>query len=103
MPGPQIDLSLQEGEGLGATMGSVWQPPLPTQNPIDNTQTSADGRLEVYTGCVTRVFPRIDMVIHPKWRRKSADSSHIFVERYARKHELTSVSCRLEEGMVLSA
>lgn len=105
MPGPQIDLILQEGEGLGPTMGSVWQPPLPAQNPIDSTQTilPADRHLEVYTGHATRFFPRIAMVIHPKWPRKSGDSSHIFVEPYARKHGLTRVSCRLEEGKTLSA
>ena len=105
MPGPQIDLILQEGEGLGPTMGSVWQPPSPAQNPIDGTQTisPADGRLEVYTGRATRFFPRIATVIHPKWPRKSGDSSHIFVEHCAHKHELRRVSCRLEEGKTLSA
>lgn len=50
MPGPQIDLILKEREGLGPTMGSVWQPPLPAQNPIDGSQTisSTDGHVEAY-------------------------------------------------------
>lgn len=48
-------------------------------------------------------FPRIAMVIHPKWPRKFGDSSHIFVEHYARKHELKRASCRLEKGKTLSA
>lgn len=105
MPGPQTDLILQEGEGLGPTMGSVWQLPLPAQNPIDSTQTisPADGHLEVYIGHAKRFFPRIATVIHPKWPRKSGDSSHIFVEHFAPKHELTRVSCRLEEGKTLNA
>lgn len=103
MPAPQIDLILQEGEGLGPTMGSVWQPPLPTQNPIDSIQTISptDGCLKVYNGHEV-FFPRIAMVIHPKWPRKPGESSHIFVEHDEHKQELTRVSCRLEEGKILS-
>lgn len=47
-------------------------------------------------------FPRIATVIYPKWPRKPGESSHIFVEYDAHKHELTRVSCRLEEGKILS-
>lgn len=47
-------------------------------------------------------FPRIATVIHPKWPRKPGEISCIFVERDAHKHELTRVSCRLEEGKTFS-
>lgn len=62
-------------------MGSVWQRPLPAQNPIDGSQTisSTDGHVEAYPAlAVPQGFPRIATVIHPNGP-ESRGTAHIFL------------------------